>query len=104
MSIKKTLLIVSAILGILSVGGFAAANTFGGAGYIDDIDAASRTIWVGKHTLIVTSSSILLDERGNTLTFEELDSIDGSVSFTMKKQGQSWNLIRLVVEEPEEDE
>lgn len=80
------------------------AADFGGSGEIDSIDSSNRTIIVGKYTLYVVGTSVMLDEHGRQMSFSQLANVGGSVGFTMRKVGPRWELIRLVVEEPDDDE
>ncbi len=79
------------------------AGDFGGSGEIDGTSSVDRTINVGEYTLHVVSTSTMLDEGGRRLSFAQLADIDGNVGFTMRKVGARWQLIRLVVEELEDD-
>ncbi len=81
-----------------------AEDTFGGSGIISDTNSMTQTIYVDKYKLRVVPTSIMINEHGRRISFSALSNIDGNVGFTMRKSGTHWELIKLVVEDLEDDE
>ncbi len=107
MNLRKLMLGLAFAFAIALVSVPALAETFGASGEVEDVNVSSRTFVVGAYELVVTSSSVMQDESGRTISISDLNSINGSVSFTMRKSGTRWELISLVVvddEDLDEDE
>ncbi len=101
---RKRFLVCLAAALLLLPSATALAGTFGASGEIESTSSVNRTISIGKYTVHVVGTSVMLDEGGRQLSFSELGNIDGNVGFTMEKVGTRWELIRLIVEDEEEDE
>ena len=93
-------LIATLLIGVAPV---SQAGTFGASGEIEAVDLGNNTIQLGKYTLSVSSSSVMLGRFGRRLRLDELEAEEGPVNVTMYVVGGKYLLRTLNFYDPDEE-
>jgi len=82
----------------------AAAGTLGAGGPLGDVDLVNETVEVGRHTLKVTSHSVMRDSHGQRISLADLDRLKGEAGVRMLDARGGYILQELQMLGAQEDD